>query len=54
MKRLFGRIINDESGQGLMAYGIGIFFVTFALLIAIGLLNGDIVRIYTNLTTQKR
>jgi Flp pilus assembly pilin Flp len=54
MKKYLERIIKDESGQGLMAYGIGIFFVTFILIIVIGLINGDLVKIYTHLATQKR
>jgi len=53
MKKYLGKIIRDESGQGLMAYGIGIFFVTFVLIIAIGLINGDLMKIYAHLTTQK-
>ncbi len=53
MKKVVEWVIKEERGQGLMVYGIGIFIVTLSLVIAIGLINGDLYRIYATLTTPR-
>ena len=52
MKNLFSWLKNEESGQGMVEYGLIIALVAVALVVALGLLAGGISGVFGSATGQ--
>lgn len=47
MKKLFGWLKNEESGQGMVEYGLIIALVAIVVIVILGLLGGNLKNIFT-------
>lgn len=51
MKKFMNWLSNEESGQGMVEYGLIIALVAVALIIALTAMNGGLSGIFTKITT---
>lgn len=51
LKKFANWIKNDESGQGMVEYGLIIALVAVVLIVALGLMSGKLGGIFTQITT---